>query len=218
MGWLDNSTNNIILDAVLTDYGRQALARNNGSFNITKFSLGDDEVNYGIIQNNALKHKLVGVPAPLVYYPKLTLETLSQVEFTTDISSMRVTVTQSKSSNDSSSAINSALADANFDVYYPSLFLEINGTTANQTSMDTLRTAHLVVQSTGATQSSGNTGDASKQATFTVAKRNLADTTYRTYGRQVSVGGATKYRISTLIKVVGQSSGLTLDIPVTITQ
>jgi len=49
MGWLDNSTNNIILDAVLTDYGRQALARNDGSFRITKFSLADDEVNYGII-------------------------------------------------------------------------------------------------------------------------------------------------------------------------
>ena len=49
MGYLDNSTNNIILDAVLTDFGRQALARNDGSFRVAKFSLGDDEVNYGII-------------------------------------------------------------------------------------------------------------------------------------------------------------------------
>ena len=30
MGFLDNSTNNIILDAVLTDYGREALAANGG--------------------------------------------------------------------------------------------------------------------------------------------------------------------------------------------
>ena len=50
MGWLDNSTNNIILDAVLTDFGRQALAKNNGSFNIVKYSLGDDEINYQIIK------------------------------------------------------------------------------------------------------------------------------------------------------------------------
>lgn len=49
MGWLDHSTNNIILDAVLTDTGREYLAKNNGSFSITKFALGDDDVNYNII-------------------------------------------------------------------------------------------------------------------------------------------------------------------------
>lgn len=50
MGFLDHSTNNIIVDAVLTDQGRQALARNDGSFSISKFALGDDEVDYTIIQ------------------------------------------------------------------------------------------------------------------------------------------------------------------------
>ena len=49
MGFLDNASNNIILDAVLTDVGRQFLARNDGSFSIHKFALGDDEVNYNII-------------------------------------------------------------------------------------------------------------------------------------------------------------------------
>ena len=39
MGFLDNSTNNIIVDAVLTDYGRELLSRNDGSFSIVKFSL-----------------------------------------------------------------------------------------------------------------------------------------------------------------------------------
>ena len=43
--FLDNSSD-IILDAVLTDYGRQLLARGDGSFNIVKFALGDDEVDY----------------------------------------------------------------------------------------------------------------------------------------------------------------------------
>ena len=46
MGFLDNSTNNIIVDAVLTDYGRELLARNDGSFSIKKFAFGDDEVDY----------------------------------------------------------------------------------------------------------------------------------------------------------------------------
>ena len=49
MGFLDNSTNNIILDAVLTDLGRQALARNDGSFSIFKFAFSDEEVDYSHI-------------------------------------------------------------------------------------------------------------------------------------------------------------------------
>jgi len=50
MGFLDHSTNNIIVDAVLTDLGRQALSRNDGSFSIFQFALGDDEIDYTIIQ------------------------------------------------------------------------------------------------------------------------------------------------------------------------
>lgn len=53
MGYLDHSTNNIILDAVLTDYGRSKLASagtNQGGFNISKFAFGDDEIDYTIIK------------------------------------------------------------------------------------------------------------------------------------------------------------------------
>ena len=46
MAFLDNS-GDIILDAVLTDTGRYRLAKGDGSFKITKFALGDDEINYG---------------------------------------------------------------------------------------------------------------------------------------------------------------------------
>jgi hypothetical protein len=41
-----NNSGDIILDAVLTDYGRQLLAKGDGSFNITKFAFGDDEIDY----------------------------------------------------------------------------------------------------------------------------------------------------------------------------
>ena len=51
MGFLDHSTNNIIVDAVLTDIGRRALARNDGSFQVFQFALGDDEVDYEIIKH-----------------------------------------------------------------------------------------------------------------------------------------------------------------------
>jgi hypothetical protein len=45
MGFLDN-TGDIILDVVLTDHGRKELSRGDGSFKITKFALGDEEIDY----------------------------------------------------------------------------------------------------------------------------------------------------------------------------
>ena len=50
MGFLDHSSSNIIVDAVLTDTGRQFLARNDGSFSIIKFAFADDEIDYTIIE------------------------------------------------------------------------------------------------------------------------------------------------------------------------
>ncbi len=44
MGYLNNST--VIVDAILTKKGREALAKGDGSFKITQFSLADDEVDY----------------------------------------------------------------------------------------------------------------------------------------------------------------------------
>lgn len=46
MAFLDNS-GDIILDAVLTDAGRKRLARGDGTFKVTKFAFGDDEIDYG---------------------------------------------------------------------------------------------------------------------------------------------------------------------------
>jgi len=54
MGFLDHSTNNIIVDAVLTDIGRLRLSQNDSSFQIVKFAFGDDEVDYSIIKKFGL--------------------------------------------------------------------------------------------------------------------------------------------------------------------
>ncbi len=51
MAFLDNSRD-IILDAVLTDLGRRRLSQGDGSFKITKFALGDDEINYTLYDRN----------------------------------------------------------------------------------------------------------------------------------------------------------------------
>jgi len=44
MAYLNNSS--VIVDAILTKKGRELLARNDGSFRITQFSVSDDEVDY----------------------------------------------------------------------------------------------------------------------------------------------------------------------------
>jgi len=45
MAFLNNS-GDIILDAVLTDLGRKRLSQGDGTFQITQFALGDDEIDY----------------------------------------------------------------------------------------------------------------------------------------------------------------------------
>jgi len=99
MGFLDNS-GDIILDAVLTDLGRERLARGDGSFKITKFAVADDEIDYGKYNKNnasgsayydldilttpvleaftnniaSVKHKLMTIPRNnLLYLPVIKL-------------------------------------------------------------------------------------------------------------------------------------------------
>ena len=50
MGYLNNTTR--VLDAILTKKGREILSSGGsgglGSFEVTKFALGDDEIDYGL--------------------------------------------------------------------------------------------------------------------------------------------------------------------------
>jgi hypothetical protein len=50
MGFLNNTS--VVVDAILTRKGRELLARNDGSFKITQFSLADDEVDYTLYNPN----------------------------------------------------------------------------------------------------------------------------------------------------------------------
>ncbi len=64
MAFLDNS-GDIILDAVLTEEGRKLMAQ--GNFQIVKFALGDDEINYGLYDT--------GHPSGSAYYDLEILQT-----------------------------------------------------------------------------------------------------------------------------------------------
>jgi len=65
MAFLDNS-GDIILDAVLTDIGRRLMSSGNG-ITISKFALGDDEINYGSYDK--------GHPSGSAYYDLEVLQT-----------------------------------------------------------------------------------------------------------------------------------------------
>jgi len=80
MGFLDNS-GDIILDAVLTDTGRKRLARGDGSFNVAKFALGDDEINYGLYEKNHSSGS--------AYYDLNILQTPVLEAFTNNTSTMK---------------------------------------------------------------------------------------------------------------------------------
>lgn len=78
MAFLDNS-GDIILDAVLTDTGRFRMAR--GDFRISKFALGDDEIDYSLFNKNH--------PSGSAYYDLEVLRTPLLEAFTNNTSTMK---------------------------------------------------------------------------------------------------------------------------------
>ncbi len=80
MAFLDNS-GDIILDAVLTDTGRLRLAQGDGSFKISKFALGDDEINYELYNKNH--------PSGSAYYDAEILQTPVLEAFTNNTSFLK---------------------------------------------------------------------------------------------------------------------------------
>lgn len=53
MALIDNN-GSLVIDATLTKKGRELLSSGNGNFNITKFAVSDDEIDYSITENDIL--------------------------------------------------------------------------------------------------------------------------------------------------------------------
>jgi hypothetical protein len=135
MAFLDNS-GDIILDAVLTDTGRFRLAKGDGSFKVTKFALGDDEIDYGTYDRNnpsgsaffdleilqtpvleaftdnaaSLKSKLISIPRTnLLYLPVIKLNDLFEKTALNPSGAFFVAV--DKDTEDTVSVVNNQLVD-----------------------------------------------------------------------------------------------------------
>ncbi len=229
MGFLDHSTNNILVDAVLTDLGRQALSRNDGSFNISLFALGDDEIDYNVIQqfgrtvgknkielntpimealtagSLALKHKLTSISNEFqTHFPVLDLRLRSGGTNITFTRKGNVTVQNLDVvvSSKTGVPVDEDLLDAEFRVEINHLFLGIVGE-----SPDIVHSDNIAVYRIPTTF--GN-ADEALTAKLPIRLKNFSTTTFNTF----SVAGGSY--IKTFIKVRGLNSGLTKQIEVQI--
>lgn len=234
MGFLDNSTNNLIIDAVLSDAGRQALARNDGSFSFVKFACGDDEVDYSNItkygrtigkeriekvtpileastnQAFALKYKLISVSNPnLVRLPNLALSGDSGLNASTS------TVTLGRNTQKTSTltveqtivgetTIDVELRDQVFIVEMSNLFLQVLRATPDNVDGQQ-RATYLLPRSANENSQGGST------LQFTVASKAITDSQFSVFGST-----SNKNIISTYVRVTGQNSGAVQEFKVSI--
>jgi len=233
MGFLDNSTNNIIVDAVLTDYGRQLLARNDGSFSIVKFALGDDEVDYLTIkkfgrtvgkekiekntpvfeaqtnQNLALKNKLISLSNP-------TLIKLPGISLTGDVSSGKMSFKRTGSTASQSVSLSQTVTDENtidpelrdqaYIVKLPYKFIELDGTSNTPDSIDSDDIATYIVTRDATTTSIGGS-----MLSLTLKTRSISDSVFDYYG-----DADNKSQISSTVSITGIQSGVVSELSVVV--
>ena len=227
MGFLDHSTNNIIVDAVLTDAGRRALARNDGSFQIFQFALGDDEVDYSIIQqfgrtvgrekiekntpileaftagSLGLKHKLLSVSNEFLTHLPVLEMTLSGRDATTSAVSFTRSGTTSQTvtatiSSKTGTGIEPDILDGELRVEVNNLFFTISRQQPDVVYTDNVAVYRIPAQF--------NTQGDAVSSSITLSLKSFSDTTFSTY----SVSGGSYIR--SFMKVTGVNSGLTQNI------
>ena len=224
MGFLQQDTNNIILDAVLTNEGRKRLAANDGSFRVVAFSLGDDEVDYGVIErfgravgrekiekntpifealtnsNLESRSRLVTVSDPnLIALATYSLSSTS-ITFSNVISSPQSDTITVKMTGASNQDIPQEIQDSVLVVSVDRRYMQVSGQVPFQ-SVDNVDYYNVIGQTS------------SNLSLFTVGltPKRLLDSDFTTFGSNTD-----KTQISTFIRVQGRQSGITKDVTVTL--
>ena len=223
MGFLNHSTNNIIVDAVLTDKGRQALSRNDGSFSIYKFALADDEVDYQIIQQYgrtvgkekiekntpvlealtigslSMKYKLLAASNPfLTHLPQMTIRQTGQnvgvINLVRGSADKLVEITIENSTN---LPIDNDIRDNQVRIELNDLFLTI----AEQAFSPDFKYSDNIAVYTVPTSSGGGSSTAIT-AQFTIQVKSFSNTVFTNY----SIKNGSEIR--TFMTVSGLNSGV----------
>lgn len=216
MGYLNNIS--VTVDAILTKKGRELLARNDGSFRITQFSLADNEIDYTLYNSNhpsgsafygeaienmpiieafpdetqTMKYKLLTLPRGTAKLPVLELG------FTT------VTLKQGASLSITPQTLNYLGTDSTF---------EASGYTATIGDSRTLSNFEGVGVNTTDAQQLNTTSTIG-----TNVSRTVIGTTINLTATTVNTLFGTAATLSTILTVTGRDSGARLTIPVNITK
>ncbi len=226
MGFLQQDTNNIILDAVLTNEGRRRLAANDGSFRVVAFSLGDDEVDYSIIQKfgrNVGREKIEKNTPIFEALTNATLESRSRLITIADSSKVSLAtytlrgtpltfnnVTASPTTSPAvtatlqapdSSDIPSEIQDSVVVVSVDRRFVQVSEATPFQT-VDNVDYYNIVAKSRDASTS---------EFDITFAPKTLIDQDFTIYGNATN-----KTQISTFATIQGRQSGLSKTFAITL--
>ncbi len=222
------------MDACLTDVGRQFLARNDGSFAIHKFALGDDEVNYGIITkygrtvgaekiekntpifealtNQALaqKYRLVSVSNPnLLRLPTMSLSGDANVDSLNNVVNLGRTAQKTaavtvEQTIQNETTIDVELRDQTFIVEVSNLFLQVLSNTPE--NIDGQQRATYILTRSPAENSFGGSS-----VQFTLSVKSLTDALFTVYGTT-----ADKTKIKTYMRITGVQSGAVQDVAIVI--
>lgn len=207
----------ITIDAILTTKGRELLAKNNGSFKITQFSLADDEVDYTLYnpshpsgsafygeaienmpvmeafpdESQIMRYKLVTLPRGTSKLPVISVGYTS------------ITLKQGASITITPQTLNYLGATSTF---------ESNGYVA------TISDVRLVSNFTGTgVVSSNNTPDVLNTTSGTILSLSAIGTSFTITGTTVNtLFGTSLTTLTTTITFIGRDSGARINIPLNI--
>lgn len=234
MGYLDNS-GEIFIDSVLTDEGRERLARNDGSFSITRFRFGDDEIDYRywneLTGSDSKDRKILDTPifeaftneAVALRYPLVTIRN-SRLQYLptmvakppsvalkeqTDSVGGGVTLTVYQEISRAQTILPAEIIDVNYSVECDNDIIFVsNEIPVGITPFGTAK--YIIPAAAGVQTSAGGT-----QCQFNVRVQTL---TTETFDVLVGASVAKPRNITTTIVITGQQSGLNVRVPVTITE
>jgi len=208
----------VTVDAILTTKGRQLLARNDGSFQITQFSLADDEVDYTLYNPNhpsgsafygeAIENMPVIQAFPndtqIMRYKLVTLPRGTSRLPVINIGYSTITLKQGAALTITPQTLNYLGASSTF---------ESNGYIATIADIRLLSSFQGTGITTTANNSSLNT------TVGTVLSYSQVGTSFTLTGTTVNtLFGSTLTTLTTTITVIGRDSGARITIPINITK
>ena len=210
----------VTVDAILTTKGRELLARNDGSFQITQFSLADDEIDYTLYNPNQ--------PSGSAFYGE-AIEAMPIIQaFPNDTQIMRYTLTTLPRGT---SRLPVVSLGYNTIVLKQGASLTITPQTLNYLGATSTFEANGYVatiadirllssfQGTGITTTAVTVGNAAalNTTTGTVLSKSEIGTSFTLTGTTVNtLFGTTLTTLATTITVVGRDSGARITIPLNI--